>query len=37
LIRFLVALPPASDLLIFAKHLFVEAMAAAIALLGAQG
>jgi hypothetical protein len=34
LIRFLVALPPASDLLIFAKHLFVEAMAAAIAPAG---
>jgi len=30
-IRFLVALPAASDLLLFAKHLFCEAMVAAIA------
>ena len=34
--RFLVALPPAPDLLLFAKHLFVGAMVVAIALLGAQ-
>ncbi len=32
----LVALPPAPDLLLFAKHLFVAAMVVAVALLGAQ-
>jgi hypothetical protein len=33
--RFLVALPPAPDLLLCAKHLFVAAMV--VALLGARG
>jgi hypothetical protein len=33
-VRFLVALPSAPDLLLFAKHLFVEAMVAATAPAG---